>query len=69
MPVPKQRHNTARKGRRRSGQLNKNNIKNIKTVKCSECGASILPHRVCPKCGSYKGKEIINVSKNKKINK
>lgn len=63
MPVPKQRHNTARKGRRRAGQLNKNNIQNVKTVKCSNCEASILPHRACPKCGSYKGKEVIKTSK------
>jgi large subunit ribosomal protein L32 len=66
MPVPKQRHNTARKGRRRAGQLNKNNIAKAQTVKCSKCGAFILPHRACPKCGSYKGKEVIDVSKNKK---
>jgi len=66
MPVPKQRHNTARKGRRRAGQLDKNNIKNIKIVKCSNCEAAILPHRTCPKCGSYKGREVVNISKNKK---
>ena len=65
MPVPKQRHNTARKGRRRAGQLDKNNIQNINTVKCSNCEAIIVPHRVCPECGNYKGKEVIDVSKPK----
>lgn len=25
-------------------------------VKCPSCGEMIKPHRVCPKCGSYKGK-------------
>ncbi len=59
MAVPKQRQNKARKGRRRAGQLNKNNIANVQTVKCSNCGETILPHRVCPKCGFYKGKEVI----------
>jgi large subunit ribosomal protein L32 len=63
MPVPKQRHNSARKGRRRSGQLDKNNIKNTKTVKCSSCEALILPHRACPKCGSYKGREVLKTPK------
>ena len=24
-------------------------------VKCSNCGEMIKPHRVCPKCGYYKG--------------
>ena len=24
-------------------------------VECTNCGAKIRPHRVCPKCGFYKG--------------
>lgn len=27
-------------------------------VKCSSCGEMIRPHRACPKCGCYKGKEV-----------
>jgi large subunit ribosomal protein L32 len=30
-------------------------------VKCSKCGALMVPHRVCAKCGSYIKKEIIQV--------
>lgn len=26
---------------------------------CSNCGASILYHRVCPECGFYRGKQAI----------
>ena len=26
---------------------------------CSNCGASVLYHRVCPECGYYKGKLAI----------
>ena len=29
------------------------------TVICKNCGASIKPHRVCPECGFYKGKNVI----------
>jgi len=29
---------------------------------CSKCGATIQPHRACPKCGYYKGKEVIAVA-------
>ena len=29
------------------------------TIACPKCGATIKPHRVCPKCGTYKGKEVI----------
>jgi large subunit ribosomal protein L32 len=25
-------------------------------TKCPSCGEMIKPHRICPKCGSYKGK-------------
>ncbi len=31
-----------------------------KTLKeCPQCKKPILPHRVCPYCGSYKGRDII----------
>ena len=35
--------------------------KNNTLVKCSKCGALMVPHRVCAKCGSYNKKEIIQV--------
>jgi len=28
---------------------------------CPECGAPHMPHRVCPKCGYYKGRQVITV--------
>lgn len=30
-------------------------------TKCPTCGNLILPHRVCPKCGSYRGEQIFKV--------
>ncbi len=30
------------------------------TTKCKNCGAVILPHRACNKCGFYKGEKKIN---------
>lgn len=29
------------------------------TTTCKNCGEVIKPHRVCPKCGSYKGKVVV----------
>ena len=26
---------------------------------CSNCGATIKPHTVCPKCGYYDGKQVV----------
>lgn len=29
---------------------------------CPTCSAKILPHRVCPKCGFYRGEMIVDTS-------
>lgn len=28
---------------------------------CGNCGASCLPHRVCPSCGHYRGRQVVTV--------
>ncbi len=37
------------------------------TVLCSKCGEKKLPQRVCFNCGTYKGREVVDVFK--KLNK
>jgi large subunit ribosomal protein L32 len=32
-------------------------------VECNTCGNRVLLHRVCPKCGFYRGKQVINPNK------
>ncbi len=32
------------------------------TIKCPKCGEMIKPHRVCPKCGTYKNKEVVKTT-------
>jgi large subunit ribosomal protein L32 len=29
---------------------------------CPQCGAPYRPHRVCPACGYYKGRQIVTVT-------
>ena len=29
---------------------------------CPLCGSQHLPHRACPECGTYKGREVIPTS-------
>lgn len=31
-------------------------------VPCPECGEPSVPHRACPACGKYKGKQVTKVS-------
>jgi len=57
MGVPKQRHTKSRRNKRRSHQA----LKETDLVKCAKCGRFILSHRVCPFCGNYHGREVIDV--------
>jgi large subunit ribosomal protein L32 len=38
-------------------------LKKPSFTKCPKCGKFTLPHMVCPNCGYYKDKEIIDVLK------
>ncbi|MFA7245267.1 MAG: 50S ribosomal protein L32 [Candidatus Magasanikbacteria bacterium] len=38
-------------------------LKPTTNKKCEKCGESVLPHIVCAKCGTYKGKQVVNVEK------
>ena len=65
MSVAKKRKSKSRTKRGRSHQaLIKPNL-----IKCSKCGRPTLPHRVCPFCGNYQGKEIIKLKTKKKKEK
>lgn len=57
MAVPKQKTSKGRTKRRRAHK--KIVAKNL--AKCSHCGKLKIPHRVCPGCGYYKDREVINV--------
>jgi len=59
---PKKRHSRARQGKRRAAIK----LSLSKTVFCPNCGAPILSHMVCKKCGFYKGKMIKNMAKKEK---
>lgn len=39
-----------------------NSYKGLQTNKCSKCGAAVMPHRACNKCGNYKGKQVLDVT-------
>jgi len=57
MAVPQVRTSKRMKGHRRSHDA----LKAPNMVNCSNCQEMILPHKVCPKCGHFKGKAVIQV--------
>jgi large subunit ribosomal protein L32 len=59
MSVPKQRHTK----QRRDAKRGRFKIKTVKTMTCPKCGKRMLPHKACPNCGFYKGKEVVNTLK------
>lgn len=51
MAVPFRKISKTRKNKRRTHyKVTANGL-----IKCPNCGEMIRPHRVCPKCGFYKG--------------
>ncbi len=60
MPNPKRRHSKRRSSNRRAhDQLNSTVMAR---VQCPNCHEPKLPHRACPHCGQYKGRDIIEVA-------
>lgn len=57
MAHPKRRHSNARTRKRRSHDA----LKPKSLSNCSNCGELLIPHRICPLCGFYKGKQQITI--------
>jgi large subunit ribosomal protein L32 len=58
MALPKKKTSKARRDKRRShDKLTPRSLS-----LCPQCHEPKLPHRVCSHCGTYKGKEIIEVA-------
>ena len=55
MAVPKQRQSRSRTNKRRS----QHKVSAPGIARCPRCGSPRLPHRVCPDCGTYAGREVV----------
>jgi large subunit ribosomal protein L32 len=58
MPVPKQKKSKARTRKRRSQH---DRITPVNVIPCSNCGAPKLSHRVCLSCGTYRGRQVVQI--------
>ncbi|MEN3033763.1 MAG: 50S ribosomal protein L32 [Aquificaceae bacterium] len=60
MAVPKRKTSRWRRDQRRASSFF--NLKGAALTKCPNCGELALPHRVCPYCGYYRGRQVIEKS-------
>ncbi|HVZ32616.1 MAG: 50S ribosomal protein L32 [Acidobacteriota bacterium] len=58
MPNPKRRHSAQRRGKRRAHDF----LAKASLSECPNCHEAKLPHRACPHCGQYKGREVVEVA-------
>ncbi len=59
MGVPKRKPSHSRQRMRRAY----NSVLKLPQLgTCPQCGAPARPHRVCPACGYYKGRQILTVT-------
>lgn len=57
MAVPKRKSSRMQRRQRKAA----NRYEGVAATFCKECGAPVMPHRVCPKCGKYDGKQVLTV--------
>ncbi len=55
MAVPKRKSSKSRSGKRRAHK----HLKALSFSVCPRCKSPKLPHRICPSCGTYRGKEFL----------
>ncbi|MFN3408343.1 MAG: 50S ribosomal protein L32 [Limisphaerales bacterium] len=59
MGVPKRKPSRSRQRMRRAY----NSVIKLPLLStCPQCGAPNRPHRVCPACGFYKGRQVLTVT-------
>lgn len=59
MTVPKRKTTRAKRDMRRA---NHNKVAAPNVIACPNCGDVMLAHRVCPACGQYKGRKVVEVA-------
>ena len=57
MGLTKRRFSKARTASRRAHFR----VRPVTLVDCPQCHARMVPHRVCPTCGYYAGRQVIEV--------
>ncbi|MFH1117986.1 MAG: 50S ribosomal protein L32 [Pseudomonadota bacterium] len=58
MPVPKKRVSRTRRDKRRTHKK----LAPVNLSRCPQCSEPMLPHRICPSCGFYKDRTVIETA-------
>jgi large subunit ribosomal protein L32 len=58
MAVPKKKMSRSRTRRRKAHWK----VARPTVARCSQCNSAHVPHRACPTCGTYNGREVTEVS-------
>jgi len=57
MAVPKKRHTKSKRNKRRMHIY----LEEPALTTCLKCGKKIRPYTVCPHCGYYRGKKVVEI--------
>ncbi len=63
MAEPKKRMSKSKSRMRRSHDA----LRSPMRSRCDNCGAPKEPHRACPECGHYRGRQIFAVEKEEEV--
>jgi large subunit ribosomal protein L32 len=58
-PLPKRKHSKGRRDRRRAHDA----LDARELVTCTNCGERHQAHHMCPSCGHYAGREVVEIKK------
>lgn len=59
MALPKRKHSKARRDKSRTHWR----LVVASLSACPQCAKPIRPHRVCPSCGYYRGRQVLVIAK------
>ncbi|HEX9780773.1 MAG TPA: 50S ribosomal protein L32 [bacterium] len=62
MAHPTRKHTRSRRDKRRANW--KARPRSLTT--CGQCAQPVLPHRACPSCGYYRGRQVVTVRERKR---
>ena len=61
MALPKRKHSKARRDKSRTHWK----LARPAMTTCPQCAHTLVPHRACPSCGTYRGRQVLVIAPKK----